>query len=316
MASLSSKVQNTLDESRILVLGIAVLVGFGFRAFFEPGVETLPHSVRAAKLASLALQLLSFCLVVLPMPYHRIVDGGEDTPGLLRFGTRVMGLALLPFAIGLAGDAAVALFPIAGGPGSVALGIGVAAAAGGAWYVAPGIARARRGARGDEEGDEVANTSIESKIKHVLTEARMVLPGVQALLGFQLAVTLAEAFRSLPRHAQWAHAAAMLLNAAAVVLLVAPAAWHRIVERGEETEGFHRVATRFVVAALVPLACALAIDLGVVVYRVSSSAGKSSATGAVALVVLAVAWFGLPLAARRATHRSAAGAEAARLTAR
>ena len=37
MADLTTKVENVFNETRILVLGIQILVGFGFRTFFEPG---------------------------------------------------------------------------------------------------------------------------------------------------------------------------------------------------------------------------------------------------------------------------------------
>ncbi|WP_242344427.1 DUF6328 family protein [Anaeromyxobacter terrae] len=297
MAELSSKVQNALDEARILVLGIQVLVGFDFRAFFEPGFEALPGWARALKLATLVTLLAALALVVLPSPWHRLVEGGEDTEGIHRVTLRAVSMALLPFALGLAGDVAIGIQPVAGARGAALAGVAVALAAMGAWYVATGIARGRRPARG--EGRDVSDTSVEKKIRHVLTEARMVLPGAQALLGFQLAVMMTQAFRELPRGAQWAHVGAVGLGVLTVVLLVAPAAWHRIVERGEETEAFHRVATRFVLAAILPLAAGLATDLGVVTYRLLPGAPRLAvAVAGAAFALLAATWFGLPLAAR------------------
>ena len=72
----------------------------------------------------------------------------------------------------------------------------------------------------------------------------MVLPGVQALLGFQLAVTLTRAFEALPYSSKLVHAAALMLVALAVILLIAPAAFHRIAFSGEDTEEFHRIGFR------------------------------------------------------------------------
>lgn len=37
MAKLKNKVQNALDEARILILGTQVLIGFGLRVVFEEG---------------------------------------------------------------------------------------------------------------------------------------------------------------------------------------------------------------------------------------------------------------------------------------
>jgi hypothetical protein len=41
-------------------------------------------------------------------------------------------------------------------------------------------------------------TPLSAKIEYVLTEVRVVLPGVQALLGFQLVIVLTRAFEDLP----------------------------------------------------------------------------------------------------------------------
>jgi hypothetical protein len=46
-------------------------------------------------------------------------------------------------------------------------------------------------------GKKVSKTDLPTRIRHVLTEARVVLPGTQALLGFQLTVILTESFEKL-----------------------------------------------------------------------------------------------------------------------
>jgi hypothetical protein len=303
---LASKVQAALDEARILVLGVQVLVGFGFRAFFDAGFERLPPWARGVKLAALVLELVALGLVVAPGSFHRLAEGGEDTHALLRVTTRALGVALVPFALGLGADVAIGALPAVGARGALAVGGAVVLAAAVAWFGATLVAAAPR--RPTEES-EMNPSSLDKKIQHVLTEARMALPGAQALIGFQLAVTMHDAFRELPRAAQEVHVAAILLTTASVILLMTPAAYHRIVERGELTERFHRVATALVVAAIAPLACALAAELGVVVLRVSRSAALARAVGGAALVLLAGAWYGFPLVAR-ALRRSGARAGA------
>ena len=44
---------------------------------------------------------------------------------------------------------------------------------------------------------EHEHTSLETKIEQMLTEARVILPGAQALLGFQLVITFSDAFEKL-----------------------------------------------------------------------------------------------------------------------
>jgi hypothetical protein len=43
MAALKEKIQNALDESRILILGVQVFIGFQFRAALEAPFATLPQ---------------------------------------------------------------------------------------------------------------------------------------------------------------------------------------------------------------------------------------------------------------------------------
>ncbi len=53
-----------------------------------------------------------------------------------------------------------------------------------------------------------AEPPLSAKIEEMLTEARVVLPGAQALLGFQLAVALTHSFERLPFSSRLVHAAA------------------------------------------------------------------------------------------------------------
>ena len=101
-----------------------------------------------------------------------------------------------------------------------------------------------------KQGDE--SVPLGEKINSLLTEARIVLPGVQALLGFQLVAYLTDAFGEALRHCEdGAHGMSFLL-ALAMILLITPACYHRLAEDGEDTEHFDRVGTAFVLAALPP----------------------------------------------------------------
>jgi hypothetical protein len=74
-----------------------------------------------------------------------------------------------------------------------------------------------------------------------------------------------------------------------------PAAYHRIVERGEETEHFHGFAGRMVVASLVPLALGVGGALYVVVQKVTGSLLVSVVAAVVALAVFYEFWFGITI---------------------
>ena len=133
----------------------------------------------------------------------------------------------------------------------------------------------------------------------MLTEARVILPGAQALLGFQLIVTLTHAFDQLPPSSRLLHVAALISVAFAVILLMTPAALHRISFYGEDTERFLQIGSWFVVASPVPLGIGIAADLYVATSKASDSPflGRILAVGI--FVILAVLWYGLPLYLRR-----------------
>jgi hypothetical protein len=142
----------------------------------------------------------------------------------------------------------------------------------------------------------------------MLTEARIVLPGAQALLGFQLAIVVTEGFEKLPPALKSIHGAALLLVAFSIILLMAPAAYHRIVYAGEDSEAFHRTGSRFVAWSTVPLAAGLAADVFVVWTKIAGSMLVSTAVGLTVLLLLLGFWHGLPWLVRQrrryGTHAS------------
>jgi Family of unknown function (DUF6328) len=101
MTPLKDKIQTALDESRMLVLGAEILIGFEFAATFQEGFRGL--SVRSQDLNGIALGLMLVTLVLLisPAAYHQIVEKDDDSDSLHRFATHVMEIALLPFAVAL-----------------------------------------------------------------------------------------------------------------------------------------------------------------------------------------------------------------------
>lgn len=141
-------------------------------------------------------------------------------------------------------------------------------------------------------------TGLHEKIDQMLTEARVILPGAQALLGFQLAIVLTQAFDRLPSSVKVVHGAALLFVALSIVLLMAPAAYHRIVYKGEDSEEFHRIGSRFVSYSTIPLALGLSADVFVVGIKIVSSELVSAMVAVAVLALLLGLWQGLPRLAR------------------
>lgn len=294
-AALGDKVRNVLNESRILVLGAQVLVGFQFRAVFEDGFGKLPPVTRWLMLANLALMLVAVGLLIAPAAYHRIVERGIDNERLYLFTSDLMAWALLPFALGLGISFYVVAEKLFGSGWAVPLASATCAVALFFWYGLELIQKRRLQSHPPttQKQEPEEQTPLSRKIEHVLTEARLVLPGAQALLGFQFITILMKAFDQLPKAIQHLHLISLGAVALSVIFLMTPAAYHRLVEQGEESERFHRFATGMVLAAMGPLGLGICGDFFVVSYKVTESLPLSTAAAAIALLFFWGLWFGL-----------------------
>jgi hypothetical protein len=313
MTPLPHKVQHALDESRLLIIGAQVLLGFQSRAAFEPGFERLSRAAQYLNLGALGLMLAAVALLIAPAAYHRLVEAGEDTDGLHRVTTRVLEVALLPFALGLGLNLFLAAEPVGGRAWGTLAGLAATGVALACWYGPWALHRTR--GRPVKEAPTMPPqelgpaaphppTAVHEKIQHVLTETRVVLPGTQALLGFQLAIMLEEGFAGLAPWLRHVHLASLACIALSIIGLMTPAAYHRLVEAGEDTEAFHRLAGRLLVAAMGPLALGLCGDVLVVAHKVTGSTPLAVGGAAALLALCAGLWFGWPLAQRRSSRHA------------
>src|ERR1700687_4298009 len=145
-----------------------------------------------------------------------------------------------------------------------------------------------------EREPATGSTPVHDKIRHVLTEARVIIPGNQALLGFQFAVILQQGFRELPQWLKWIHLASLSLIAVSTIILLTPAAYHRIVENGEETERFYQLTHVMVLWSLPPLALGVCGDFFIVLYKMTDRLDFSLSAGVIMLLAFAAMWFGYP----------------------
>jgi hypothetical protein len=297
MTKLSDKIKTALDESRMLILGIQILLGFQFRAFFERGFKALPPVSRYLHLAALTLLLIATVLIMWPSSYHRIVRGGSDATDVHDFTTMVMDIALFPVTVGLGLDFYILTSKTVGAQGGIVFAVLITVLALFFWYGLGAISRVRRWDRdvksyGRTEGrNEMQKTGIHEKVEQVLTEVRMVLPGAQALLGFQFATILMEEYDKLTYSSKYIHLIGLAFMGVTVILLMTPAAYHRIVERGEDTEHFHHVASLLLLASMIFLPLGICADLYVVVRKVTESATIAVISALVAVSFFYGLWF-------------------------
>src|SRR6266446_3068489 len=146
--------------------------------------------------------------------------------------------------------------------------------------------------RGAGKKEEI---SLDSAAKHLLEECRMVLPGIQALFGFQLIAVFNEGFeKKLSEGEQQLHLAAIVLVVVAVALVMAPAAIHRWTQQRAVSERFIWISSQLLFASMPALALALSLDIYLISRVILGAPGLGAALAAFLLAVLLVLWIALP----------------------
>jgi len=293
------RLKTALDESRLLILGAQVLFGFQFEAAFQELFSSLPASSRYIHCAGLLLLLISVGLLIAPSLFHQIIFEGESRSGAINAATVLAGASLLPLTIGLGAAAFVIFERMFGRELGIAVGVCFTAVALALLYglglsLRQNRRRPKSEAESESESESERQTPLTSKIEQMLTEARVIIPGAQALLGFQLVATLTKAFDELPALFKYIHCAGLCAVALSVVLLMTPAAVHRIGFGGEDDPLFFRIGSRLVVAGSIPLAAGIAADVAVVFFKATESTNVATSAGVAALVVLLGFWLLFP----------------------
>ena len=113
-----------------------------------------------------------------------------------------------------------------------------------------------------EPDDQRLNRNLDQ----LLQELRIVLPGVQVLFAFLLAVPFSSRFAKVDGFERDVYFAALLLSALAVALLMAPSMHHRILFRQEQKAYLVSVASVTTIAGMTALALAVVLSLFLVAH--------------------------------------------------
>ena len=149
----------------------------------------------------------------------------------------------------------------------------------------------------------IERVPLDKAAQHMLEECRMVLPGIQALFGFQLIAVFNDGFaEKLAGSQQLMHLAAIVLVAIAIALVMAPAALHRQAEPQEVSERFVWLSSKLLLASMYPLAAAICLEAWLVSSIIVGRDEAGMAVAAALLVVFALLWLFLPRRETRIHH--------------
>lgn len=144
-----------------------------------------------------------------------------------------------------------------------------------------------------------SNTMImPGKIIVYLDEIRVVLPGTQALLGFQLVAAFSFGFDRISLLFKYMHIVSLLLVSLSIILLLIPPAFHRIAEAGQDTHRLHVLTTKVIMIAMAVLGFGLAVDLFVVVSIILQSIIIGMIVAVIVAALCALLWYVYPLSQR------------------
>jgi Family of unknown function (DUF6328) len=292
---LQDALKTSLDELRMQMLGAQVLFGFQFQGMFQNDFRAVPFSGRMLYAGGLALMIAVLGLLIAVPCQHRLVDSGETTLRIYAVSERYATLALVPLAGAIVCDVFVATERPFGMIVSTAMAACTAAMAAIAWFWVGTMLRRRWNMPSRGAPMQQARAELHVKIEHMLTESRVILPGAQALLGFQLIATMTKEFDDLPPAVHVVHLAALLSLVLAIILLIAPAAIHRLTFGGRDDPRLQSIGSRLITMALLPLACAISCDVLIAFTRLFGNTTASWGAALAVLCFLLGLWYVMPL---------------------
>ena len=141
---------------------------------------------------------------------------------------------------------------------------------------------------------EIHQQTLEEASTQVGGEARMLLPGVQTLMGFQLMAVFNQRFEQFTLSEQLTHYGAFILMAITMALMMAPAAYHRQVECDRVSGRFVVLSTRLLTFSMVPFIAGMCLDTYLIGRLITHESTLGLAAAAGLFCVLVGLWFVVP----------------------
>jgi drug/metabolite transporter (DMT)-like permease len=135
----------------------------------------------------------------------------------------------------------------------------------------------------------------------LLSEIRVLLPGAHTLTAFLIILPFNDRFGEIQDLEKGIYLVTFLCSVLSLVCFTAPAAHHRLQRPLRDREAFKNMATRMIIAGLVPLSLALVLASQLVLSTVMDPQWVSWLVAAALAAVIGSLWWLLPLGRRNAT---------------
>jgi hypothetical protein len=145
-----------------------------------------------------------------------------------------------------------------------------------------------------QASEETEELPLSKAAEYLLDECRMVIPGLQALFGFQLIVVFSPGFTGeLGAPERYVHLVAITLSALAVAIIMTPAALHRQRGSREVTGTFIRVSSRLLLLGMFALAMSICLDFYLIAVVIADDL-PVAVLSAVLFAFFVMSWFVFP----------------------
>jgi len=141
--------------------------------------------------------------------------------------------------------------------------------------------------------------SLHNEMRNIIEEARVILPGLQALFGFQTIAVFNDRFAALPTAATACHLIGLGMVIVAIALVMTPAVYYRVLGPRFVSPRMISRSSWLIRTAMAPLAFGLALDMYTVMYAVTGTLVASLCGALATLLILGSLWFVFPWFERR-----------------
>jgi hypothetical protein len=148
------------------------------------------------------------------------------------------------------------------------------------------------------EKQKSENDKIDEEMRNLIEEARVILPGVQALFGFQTIAVFNERFEELATYAKVCHVLGLAMVIVTVAMVMTPAVYYRAMG-GRADRRMADISSWMIRGAVAPLAVGLALDMFTVIDLATDLLWVSIGAGVATLLLMTGLWFVLPARGRR-----------------
>lgn len=129
----------------------------------------------------------------------------------------------------------------------------------------------------------------------ILDESRMLLPGIQALFGFQLIAVFNQTFsEKLTPFEQQLHLLAIGLIVLTTMIIMTPAAYHRQMEVKAVTDSFIHMASKLMLISMIPLSISICLDFYLVSRLILKNEPVSLLIASVSFALFIIEWIVIP----------------------